>query len=161
MKILLKIVVVTLLFWQCNTSKISFQKNPEFTVIEVYSQDWFGGQPGNSGTNLVIEVLNSENITPDSLYFQNRVSSVDIKPAEKGTLWVGRFQKVGRKEVILNESDNTDVSVTIPEMENFPFKLENNEAVLLYHQNNTAYYYKISEIKTKESIYFPSARPGL
>lgn len=118
-----------------------------------------GGQPGNSGINVVIQVSAAENITPDSLYFQNRVSKIDIKTNENEVLWVARFQTITRKEINIGKNSDEDVSIEVPEMENFPFELGKNEAVLLYHQNSTAFYFKIEGIKTKETIYYPSARP--
>jgi hypothetical protein len=151
--------VFILIFCQCKSSKVTFQKNPDFEISEAYAQGFVGGMPGNSGTNVVIQVLPIENIIPDSLYYQNRVSNIDVKPGDNGVLWVARFQKITRKEINIANETTEDVSIDVPEMENFPFELEKNEAVLLYYQNNTAYYYKIEGIKIKDTIYYPSARP--
>ena len=149
----------SILFYQCNTSKIIFQEKPEFDILEVFSQGFVGGQPGNAGINVVINVENSEDIIPDSLYFQQRVAALEVKPYEKGVLWVARFQHITRSEPNLNENPNGDLTAEVPIMENFPFDLQNNEAVLLYHKNNTALYYKIINIKQKETIFFPAAKP--
>lgn len=148
-----------LFFWQCQLPKVSFQKNPDFQIKEVYAQDFTGGQPGNSGTNVIMQVIYQENIIPDSLYYQNRVSVIDVKSTASEVLWVGRFQKITRKVINLQENPNDEVSIPVPEMENFPFELKNEEAVLLYHDKEKSYYFKITGIKQKERVFFPTARP--
>ena len=45
-------------------------------------------------------------------------------------------------------------------LEKFPFKLENNEAVLSYEYNNKMHYYKIANIEEKEMIAYPSSNPN-
>jgi hypothetical protein len=146
-------------FFQCQSLRVSFQKEPAFQIKEVYAQSFTGGQPGNSGTNVMIQIIHQENIIPDSLYYQNRVSAIDVKPTESGVLWVGRFLKITRKEINLQENPNDEVSISIPEMKNFPFELKNEEAVLLYHDQEKTYYFKITGIQQKERILFPTVRP--
>ena len=39
--------------------------------------------------------------------------------------------------------------------ETIPFNLKQNEAVISYVSGNKKYYYKVSKIKKKDTIYYP------
>jgi hypothetical protein len=57
------------------------------------------------------------------------------------------------------ESKYKPFGIEVPEMDAFPFELQNDEAILLYHQNNTAYYYKLKGLIQKETIFFALNNP--
>ena len=57
------------------------------------------------------------------------------------------------------DSNSTKETANIPPTR-FPFKLENNEAVLSYEYHNKMYYYKISNIEEKQLIAYPSRNPN-
>jgi len=144
---------------QCKT-QYKLQKNPSFTVIKAFYQDWVGGQPGNSGTVVQIFTQDIINVKPDSLYFQNRVAVIDVKPAKTDGLWVANFRKEFRKEVVINDNPDKTVVTEVPETSNFPFELAKDEAVLRYMVDDKVYYYKITGIVKKETIFYPAARPN-
>lgn len=147
------LVVLTffLLFFNCKTPGIKFESKPNFKFSEVYQQYFVGGQPGNAGFNVFMILENPTIAKPDSLYFQERVASVEIRDQQ----WIARFKTINRKEVNLSQNQETDINEHVKKMDNFPFNLLDNQAVLLYNHNNTSYYYKIVNIKSKEVIYFP------
>jgi len=155
---LISIVLITLL-GQCKSNQIKFKEKPDFQIINSFYQDFIGGQPGNSGTLVFLTVTTSTELIPDSLYFQNRVAVIQSQTKENQKLWTARFQKTTRNEINLKENQNTNLSAEVPEMDAFPFKLQNDEAILLYHQNNTAYYYKLKGLKQKETIFFALNNP--
>lgn len=155
---LISILLITLLC-QCKSNQIKFQDKPDFQIIKSYYQDFIGGQPGNSGTLVFLTVTTSTELMPDSLYFQNRVAVIESQTKENQKLWTARFQKTTLNEINLKENQNTNLSAEVPEMDAFPFKLQNDEAILLYHQNNTAYYYKLKGLIQKETIFFALNNP--
>ncbi len=144
---------------QCQSAKIKLQKTVPFSVTDSYYQDWMGGQPGNSGTTVQLFVTTNDEIQPDSLYFQNRATYIDIKPTDKETLWVANFRKVVRRDINLTENPRGEYGNPVPEMMNFPFDLNKDEAILRYTKGDKVFYYKIMGIPQKETIFFPSAKP--
>lgn len=144
---------------QCETAKMKLQKTAPFTITQSFYQEWVGGQPGNSGTTLQLLVTVNDAIIPDSLYFQNRVTSVDTKPSKTGKLWVGNFQKVVRKDFNMTDTPQGEYGNKVPTMIDFPFDLKKDEAVLKYTKEGKSFYYKIVGIVQEESLYYPSARP--
>jgi len=157
--IILSFLSITV-FSQCK-APYKLRKQAPFTITEATYQDWVGGQIGNSGTIVSFFISDTkEAIQPDSLYFHNRVTAIDIKPAQKGRLWVANFRTEIRKNPALNNHPVAISGEPVPEMKNFPFKLEKDEAVLGYTLNNKVYYYKISGIKQKEKLFYPAARPA-
>jgi hypothetical protein len=157
--IFLSIIIGLIGLTQCKGVKMKLQKKVPFIFSQVFSQDWVGGQPGNSGTTVQIFVSEVGTIQPDSLYFQNRVTQIDIKPTKKGSLWVANFRKVTRKDFNMTDNPKGEYGNPVPEMINFPFELEKNEAVLRYINEGKAYYYKIVGVKEKEPLFYPSAKP--
>lgn len=144
---------------QCQSAKTKLQKTAPFTITKAFYQDWMGGQPGNSGTTVQLHLSTDKSVQPDSLFFQNRVTAIDIKPSDEGNLWVANFRKVARKPINMTDNPRGEYGNPVPEMVNFPFELEKDEAVLKYTLDNKAYYYKISGITQKETIFFPAAKP--
>ena len=147
----LTVLTFFLFFFNCKTHKIKFETNPNFIFKEVYFQHFVGGQPGNAGFNVFIILEKPTDIKPDSLYFQERVASVEIRDNQ----WIARFNTIKRNEINLSQNQEPNVIEHVEKMKKFPFKLLDDQAVLLYNYNNTRYYYKIDNIKSKETIYFP------
>jgi len=144
---------------QCQSAKIKLQKKAPFTITKSFYQDWMGGQPGNSGTTVQIYLSTDDIVQPDSLYFQNRIAMIDIKPTDKGSLWVANYRKVVRKDINMIDNPKGEYGNTVPEMTDFPFDLQKDEAVLKYTKNDKVYYYKISGLVQKEILFYPSAKP--
>ncbi len=138
-------------FTSCTSQHIKLIKNPDFKIIESFKQNYVGGLPGNAGFNVFLIVNDPTGIVPDSLYFQNRVAKVDIRDQQ----WVAHYRTVKRNEINFSNNQNAKIEEKISEMPNFPFKIEEDEAILLYHQNQKSFYYKIKGIKTKESVFYP------
>ena len=143
---------------QCQSTKIKLQKTVPFSITKSFYQDWMGGQPGNSGTIVQVFVNLTEDVQPDSLFFQNRVTQIDLKPSTEGKLWVANFKKVVRKDINLTDNPRGEYGNPVPEMIDFPFELEKDEAVLKYTLENKVYYYKITGIAQKETIFLQSIR---
>lgn len=144
---------------QCKSKQPVFQDQPLLQNAEVYVQDWVGGQPGSAGTNITIEIDNPAEIAPDTMYYHQRIVPVEVRETNGKTLWMGRFITLTRREPDPNEDPNTDVSVKVPECENFPFDLKDDEIVLRYRDKKGSYYYKWETVKKKKSIYYPTTKP--
>lgn len=137
------------LTYNCKSQQPHFTNNPDFKITDTYIQHYVGGQPGISGDNVVIEVFNNTRVIPDSIYFKNRVSRVEVKKSSENRLWIGRFENPKRLDRYHSESDVPIESPTAV------FQLLDYEAVIVYSQNGRKYYYKLKNIPVKEPLYLP------
>ena len=141
-------LIVMTSFSQCASSKKLQEKSPGM-IGEVYFENWVAGvQGGGAGTNIVIPVSGPQ-IALDSVYFRGEVAKLEQggilpKPA-KGHYYIGRFYSK------FNQDDGTtlyppkeDTSQNSEEAKPIPFKLEENECVISYFENDVIKYYKIS-----------------
>jgi len=149
------IFVLILVNFQCNSSKIIYDKTPNFKILSTYAEDFVGGRPGNSGTVVIMTIENQSQIQPDSLYYEKRIAKIEVRKTEEGEIWIGRFQKITRKEPNLNEDSNENLILEIPEAENYPFDLKNNQAVVKYFDKNKPCYFLINEIIIKPTLFYP------
>ncbi len=135
------------------------QQKTSFRIIKGTYQDWVGGVPGNSGTLVQLFVTDTLGIHPDSLFFQDKVAVIDIKPSNKDVLWVANFRKETPNENRLGKLKQSVDDTDSLEKPDFPFKLLENEAVIRYTKEGKVYYYKITGLLQKETIFYPAARP--
>lgn len=159
---LLVLIVSTSVFIlvQCSCVKPTFQENPPFTITESHFQEWIGGQPGVSGTSVhILLSAIDENVQPDSLFFNQSKAKIDIKTAEKGHLWVANFRKSAPRDINMHGEPKEEYGNTPPKMEEFPFELAKDEAVIGYYTKEKKAYFKIIGLQKKETLFFPSAKP--
>ena len=144
---LLLLICVAITFSQCKSMKLT-EKAP-FNVAGATYHSWVGGQPGVSGTNVIIGVSNDTEITFKKVYFQNKVVDVTTENRNGKKYVVANISTSTRKEAIIGETDSAVKSKPIP------FQLETNEAVVSYISGKKTYYYKVSKIKKTETIFYP------
>ena len=156
---LLLLICVAVSFSQCKSMKLT--ENAPFNISGATYHNWVGGQPGVSGTNLIIGVNNDANITFKKVYFQNKVVDVSIENRKGKKYVVANLSTSNRRELKvirtelkqgLGEKINTKPrSKSNP----IPFNLESNEAVISYISGKKTYYYKVSKVKKTETVYYP------
>ena len=161
MKIMKILSILTILFGfsQCGSNK--FVKNPSFNVDKAVYNKWVGGQPGVSGTMLEIQLKNASDIVFDSLYFQNKVTKVEIKEFNNTIQLIGHFSTsnskiIQKRDLILDADTVRELENTLPNTDKFPFELEENEAILSFKKGDKTVYYKIKKIKKEISRPIPS-----
>lgn len=143
------LICVAVSFSSCSTLKLT--KSAPFTVFGATYHNWVGGQPGVSGTNLIVGVDNDANSTFKKIYFHNKVVDASIENRKGKKYVVANLSTSNRKEMVINEKNNQ----TKVKKEEIPFNLESNEAVISYIYNKKTYYYKVSKIKQTDTIFYP------
>jgi hypothetical protein len=153
---ILSLLAILFSFTQCGTSILI--KNPTFKVEKAFYNHWVGGQPGVSGMKLEIHLKDASEIIFDSLYFQEKITKVEVSQKEKFTQIIGHYStsKRQKRDVILDADATKELENTVPNLGSFPFKLKENEAMLSYKKENKTVYFKIENIKKVRSIPFPS-----
>ncbi len=147
--------------FQCATSQ-KLEKEAPTDFENVYFQDWNGGANGSgSGTNLFI-TLKDNSIELDKVYFRGKMVKLEHKTADK-PLYIGRFKTKGAiRDITISldpEKETKNTVDTQEEKEKIPFELKDTECVVSYNDGGKTKYYKITNVKQKETLNYPSARP--
>ncbi len=155
------ILILALGFSQCASMKMDTQ--PPFKIASANYSHITGGQPGNSTLNLMIEFTAPETIDFQNVFFQNRITPAVIEE-KGGKQYIAARYKTStdqeRKDLVLSSDAKAEFGNTANETkEKFPFKLEENEAVVTYKIGEKIHYYKIENVKKEKRVFMPSARP--
>ncbi len=161
---LLTMPLVLLSFSNCggaqnNKGKMTLEQNPPFKIAEAYYQNWVAGiKEGGSGTN--VHITFSE-IDPDvviqNIYFRKHILEA------KGNInepkhFVGYLKNEMQRDIIM-DSDPIKEAQNTPQKE-FPFQLEENQAMIEYWFGGKKNHYKIENLSQKEMIPYPQANPN-
>jgi hypothetical protein len=153
---ILSILAILFSFTQCGSSVLI--KNPTFKVEKAFYNNWVGGQPGVSGIKLELHLKDASEIIFDSLYFQEKITKVEVSQKEEFRQIIGYYStsKRQKRDLILDADATKELENAVPNLAVFPFKLKENEAMLSYKKENKTLYFKIENIKKVQSIPFPS-----
>ncbi len=138
----------------------SFNQNPPFGILEVYSQDWIAGiKGGGSGTNLFIIITElKEKVEIKDIYFRNKIINAQ-KDHNNSLLYLGYFKKENNRDIIMDSDPIKEAQNTPPKI--FPFQLKENEAVISYLYEEELQFYKVSNIMEKDIIAYPETKPKI
>ena len=147
---ILSLIIIIVSFTQCKSVKLD--KGIPFEITSASYTNWHGGQAGVRGTRVEIKLKTASNIIFDTLYFQNKVTKVEVKKIKETTLLMGYFTTFKRndKDFILDMDSKNELHNPIPERKKFPFKLKENEAIIRYRISDTVRYFKIENIEKQK-----------
>ncbi len=140
---------------KADASKYSLTQTPDFTLGEVYYQDWVSGiQEGGSGTNVYISFNNfTKDIVVKDIYFRKKI----LEAQQNGNQYIGYYKNEMERDIIMDGDPKKEAQNTPPKK--FPFDLKDNEAVISYLQSGEMKYYKISGMEKKDMIAYPQTKP--
>jgi hypothetical protein len=154
--ILLTIVLLTLN--SCSSQKVN--KNLPYPIQEVYFQNWVGGQElTGSGTDLHVTFKSNlpENVKLIKCYFQDK--EINFQKMTDKSYIAKIYMRPNNPDYILDENPTKEYGNKAPVIKKSKYKLNLNEAVLQFLVNNKIQLYKIVNIKEKELLAYPSAKP--
>jgi len=132
------------------------QESFPVAITESYYQRWVAGvRGGGSGIGVYIrfEKALPNEITLTQLYFNNNFAKANkISDTEY------HFNFVGKANFDRGEEEPSDVPAQSNNTK-VPFSITDNEAVLEYTQKREKKYFKMTQLKEKEMLAYPSARP--
>lgn len=146
---------IGLVFNSCSSQK-EVKKTP-FKTEEVYYQGWIGGQEQTgSGINFYLKFKEpiSANFLLKKVYFRGKEANFEKRG---DALFIAYFyQRPNNPDLIPSENEEPKEVKPLPD---FAKNLKPNEAIVEFEQDNKTQVYKIENIKEKELIAYPSARP--
>ena len=147
-------------------SKKELSTSPSFQIEGATVQKWLAGmQKGASGYMLSIPVYGMDNdIVLDQVFYKGQVSSLTIETAADHVTATAKFydaihltKDINMSEDSKDEFGNKPPS-SIKSNKDFPFELQENEAVLSYIEENQLKYVKVTNIKEKSPKTMPTAK---
>lgn len=138
--------------------KAKFEKNPPFNISEIYSQDWVAGvKEGGSGTNIHVSFENiNEGVVIKDIYYKKNSATARQNGNSKKEFTA--YLKNSIKDRIM-DSDPVKEAQNVPQNIS-PFELLENEVVIGYTVQGQKQYFKISNVKKKPAIAYPSKNPS-
>ena len=160
MKTIKIVSILTMLFSFSQCSSTMFVSSPPFTVEKAFYNNWVGGQPGVSGTKVEIHLKEASKFVFEALYFNGKRAKVEVAQKETLTQIIAHFStsKRNNSNLILDLDATKELENTVPNLEKFPFKLKENEAVLSYKKADKMLFFKIEDIDKVDAMVFPSAK---
>jgi len=139
-------------FMTCKSVKTD--SNPPFTITGATYNYWVGGQPGVSGTRVIINYTSDQEVTFDKIYFQKKEGTVENYLRDEKTFIIGRINtSTPRGDMTLDIDPKKEMNNKLPEK--IPFDLKENEAVIIYTYKGESHHYKVKNIKKTKSDFYP------
>ena len=145
----------------CNqkAGTMELQEKLPSAIEEVYYQKWIGGQEQTgSGIDFHIQFKSALplNITLKKVYFQNQEA---VFQSEDTINFTARFHQKPNSDIILDSDPQKEYGNKPPEIKNKKTNIQPNEAILEFVKNDKSFKIKIQNIKEKELLAYPSAKP--
>jgi hypothetical protein len=157
------IIIILSIFLTQNCNDGLAQINPQeklpSAVEEVYFQRCVGGQEQTgSGVNFSIKFKTAfpKGYELKKVHFQKKIA--DFENRENRTFLAFFYQRP-KTDLNLNGDVNKEYGNQAPEMNMSKFKLQDNEAVLEFIKNKKSVYFTLKNIKERELIAYPAAKP--
>ena len=148
---ILSILVLILGFLQCGSLKQ--EKNPPFKIQSAIYTVHSGNQPGIKVTNIKIIYTSHKKIEFDSIYFSKRIVKMESHIIKGQKMIIGYFNtSILKRNLVLDANSIKEMNNEIPNIKKFPFKLNENEAMLSYKIHDKIKYFKIKSIKRRISF---------
>ncbi|HEY9184386.1 MAG TPA: hypothetical protein VIM94_03575 [Salegentibacter sp.] len=139
---LFSIVLLSILS-SCGSNKELQERAPAQFNEVYYSQT-------ENGLNLYIPVavIQENRVKLESVYFRGMHSALNLD-AEKPNLYVASFA-TGKGDKIMHEDPKEEYGNKAPQApKESPFKIESDEAILVFKQNEKTKYYKLTGIEER------------
>ncbi|MFT4577067.1 MAG: hypothetical protein ACI9SI_002006 [Polaribacter sp.] len=150
---LIVLMCIAVSFSQCSTLKLT--ETAPFIITGASYHNWVGGQPGVSGTNLILGIENASDISIKSIYFRNRKNNPSLENRKGKEYLVVNISTSKRDDTeIILETPSNKPKKGIEAKKDIPFILASNEAVIKYMIGKKIFYYKVSKIKKADTVFY-------
>ena len=156
------LIFLTIFLTQTCNKKVSdfemLEKLPS-EIESVYYQNWVGGiESAGSGTIFYVQFKNKfpENIQLKKLYFQNQETNFQ---EEGENVFTANLTQKPKQDKILDSDSQKEFGNKPPEISKPKLDLKPNEAILEFQKDNKTLICKLQNIKQKELLAYPSAKP--
>lgn len=158
MKYVKKTGVIGILLLSINLQCASVQKiekTSPMNISNTYFNTWISGiQGGGNGFDLYIEVEKKDNIQLDYAYFKEKKIKLEYIP--ENHMYRGHYTYPPKKDLIMSDNPQEEYKNQLPTIEEkIPFDLKENEAIISYTNKGKQGFFRLENIKEKESQSYP------
>ena len=137
-------VFILTIFASCGSNK-DLQERAPAQFNEVYYTYTSNGIQ----LNIPVAAIQDQKVKMEAVYFHGMKSPL-MKSDEKSNVYVANF-RMGSDDMVMHEDSKKEYGNKPPQMpEDSPFKIEQDEAILVFTQNEKLKYYKLTGIVEKE-----------
>jgi hypothetical protein len=157
-KYLIPIMFISILFVQCGSKQSAVQKKVPFEITEKTYQVMVGGreETGNSVRLRITGELKEFGVQFVAVFFHNKEIPVKTIINDKTFIIDVMLHEPQKKDFNMSSDATGEYGNEPPKTgdEDFPFKLNEDEAVIQYHVVGKEYYHKVTGIKKLDSVTF-------
>ena len=136
-------VFVAIILNSCGSNKDLQERSPA-----QFDQAYFTSTTNSLQLNIPVKAIQPNRISLDSVYFRGMKAALQ-QDSENTGLYTAHFN-TGNKDLILSSDPREEYANKMPAMPaKVPFELKENEAVVVFLENNKRKYYKITGIKER------------
>lgn len=137
-------IFVLSLFTSCGSNKDLQERSPA-----QFNEVYYTYNSNGIKLNIPITAIQDQRVSMDAVYFHGMKSKLE-KSQEKPNLYVANF-RMGGDDMIMHEDPKKEYGNKPPQLpEESPFTIDDDEAILVFTQNNKIKYYKLTGIVEKE-----------
>ena len=136
-------VLAAVLFSSCASNNKLQERAPA-----QFDQAYFTSTTNSLQLFIPVKAIQPNRINLDSVYFRGMKSPLGIDPANT-SVYTAYFN-AGNKDLIMSSDPAEEYANKMPQMlVKVPFELKEDEAVIVFKENNKRKYYKITGIKER------------
>lgn len=127
----------------CGSNKELQQRSPA-----QFDQSYFSSTTNSLQLFIAVKAIQLNRISLDSVYFRGMKSPLELDSENPG-VYTAHFN-TGNKDLIMSSDPAEEYANKMPQMPvKVPFELKQDEAVVVFKDNNKRKYYKITGIKER------------
>ncbi|MFO7720241.1 MAG: hypothetical protein R6W85_07360 [Gillisia sp.] len=113
-----------------------------------FDQPYFTSNTNSLELFIPVKAIQPNRISLDSVYFRGMKSPLELDSAKTGVYMA--YFSTGNKDLIMSSDPAEEYANMMPQMPvKVPFELKEDEAVVVFKENNKRKYYKITGIKER------------
>lgn len=137
-------VFILTIFASCGSNK-DLQERAPAQFNEVYYTYTSNGIE----LNIPVAVIQDERVKLDAVYFHGMKSPL-VQSEDRSNLYVAKF-RMGSDDMVMDVDPKKEYGNKAPQMpEKSPFSIDDDEAILVFSQNDEMKFYKLTGIVEKE-----------
>lgn len=140
---LLSAVFITAIFSNCAGNKELEKRSPA-----QFQQAYFTSIQDSIKLYIPVVTIQTDQVVLDSVYFQGLRATLQEDTKNPG-VYFAQFYK-GKQDLIMSSDPKEEYANKMPQKaEKAPFELQDDEAVIVFYQNNKKKYFKITGIQER------------
>lgn len=140
---LFSLVLSVILFSSCAGNKGLQEKAPA-----QFQQAYSTTDAASVKLFIPVSAIQTDRVELNSVYFRGRKAPLEMNPERPG-LYMANFN-TGKPDMVMHEDPREEYGNKVPEAPaKVPYELDDDEAVIVFTENNTTKFYKITGIEQR------------